>query len=49
MTKDRERTRLERLLAKLEAIPPGRRADECADERCETVRALLRDLEDTAA
>lgn len=43
--KDRERSRLKQLLAGLEAIPPHRRQDEHADERAETVRALLKDLD----
>ena len=48
-TKDRERSRLQQLLAQLEAIPTSRRVSECADERAQTVRALLHELEDQEA
>lgn len=43
--KDRERKRLERLLAELESIAPHRRERELADVRAEGVRLLLQDLE----
>ena len=41
---DREKIRLERILAKLATIPAYRREAECADERMSTVQALLRNL-----
>lgn len=39
--RDLELARLQGLLAALEAIPAHRRADELADERAETIRALI--------
>jgi hypothetical protein len=42
--KDRGRTRLERLLADLEAIPAHRREAELAEVRAEGVRVLLADF-----
>lgn len=42
--RDREIVRLQRLLAELEAIPEHRRAEELADQRAETVRALIAEL-----
>ena len=41
--RDKEVARLKRLLAELDAIPPQRRDAEHADERTETVHALLKD------
>jgi len=38
--------RLERILARLDAIPSNRREAEHADERAATVRAMLKDLGD---
>ena len=43
--RDKEITRLRKLLAEVERIPAHRRADECADERAGTIRAMLRDLD----
>lgn len=42
--RDNEIARLRKLLAGLERIPAHRRADECADEREATIRAMLKDL-----
>ena len=42
--RDREVARLTRLLAELDSIPAWRRDAEHADERAETVRAMLKDL-----
>ena len=45
--RDREIARLERKLAALERIPADRRDDEHADERAQTIRAILRELKAT--
>ena len=46
--RDNEIARLHKLLVQLERIPAPRRADECADEREATIRAMLKDLGATA-
>ena len=43
--RDREITRLKRLLAQFEAIPCHRRDDELADARAASVREMLAELE----
>lgn len=42
--RDKEIARLRNLLAEVEAIPPHRREDECADEREQTIMAMMKDL-----
>jgi hypothetical protein len=39
-----EIARLRKLLAEVERIPAHRREDECADEREQTILAMLKDL-----
>ena len=46
--RDAEIARLRKLLAEVERIHANRRADECADERGATIRAMLQDLGATA-
>ncbi|MCP8883029.1 hypothetical protein NIM87_05920 [Devosia sp. XJ19-1] len=43
--RDNEIARLRKLLVELDRIPAHRRAEECADEREATIKAMLRDLD----
>lgn len=43
--RDNEIARLRKLLAEVESTHAHRRADECADERAETIKAMLREIE----